>query len=192
MFGGVAGEAMVNDLESHSTSSNLGFGNLKQILNKLSPSQGNLNPFHLRKELGLMAWDQIGIIRSKDSLEKAQTSLDGYDEKLKGISIPEKRAGNSALHERMNLENLITVAKLISKSAALRTESRGSHYREDFPEKEQENLYNIYLKKDIGGAIHSEKRPVKFTRRNPEQLSGETVIPKGNTNLSDSKMTSEV
>jgi hypothetical protein len=74
----------------------------------------------------------------------------------------------------------------------LRTESRGSHYREDFPEIEQENLYNIYLKKDIGGVILAEKRPVKFTRRNPEQLRGETVIPKGNTNLSDSKMTSEV
>jgi succinate dehydrogenase / fumarate reductase flavoprotein subunit/fumarate reductase flavoprotein subunit len=193
VFGGVAGEAMVNDLESQSASNNKGFGNLEEILNKLTPSQGSLNPFHLRKELGSMAWDQIGIIRSKDSLEIAQTSLDSYEEKLKGISIPEKRAGNSALHERMNLENLITVAKLISKSAALRTESRGSHYREDFPEIDQQNLYNIYLKKDIDGAIHSEKRPVKFTRRNPEQLRGETVIPKGNVNLADdSKMTSEV
>jgi succinate dehydrogenase / fumarate reductase flavoprotein subunit/fumarate reductase flavoprotein subunit len=193
VFGGVAGEAMVNDLVSQPASSNKGFGNLEEILNKLTPSQGNLNPFHLRNELGSMAWDQIGIIRSKDSLEIAQTSLDSYEEKLKEISIPEKRAGNSALHERMNLENLITVAKLISKSAALRTESRGSHYREDFPEIDQENLYNIYLKKDIDGAIHSEKRPVKFTRRNPEQLRGETVIPKGNANVAgDSKMTSEV
>lgn len=93
----------------------------------------------------------------------------------------------------MNLENLITVAKLITRSAALRTESRGSHYREDFPEIDQENLYNIYLKKDGDGAIHSEKRPVKFTRRKPEQLRGETVIPKGNANIaSDSKMSSEI
>jgi succinate dehydrogenase / fumarate reductase flavoprotein subunit/fumarate reductase flavoprotein subunit len=139
-----------------------------------------------------MAWDQIGIIRSKDSLEIAETSLDSYEDKLKGIAIPEKRAGNSALHERMNLENLISVAKLISKSAALRTESRGSHYREDFPEIDQENLYNIYLKRDVDGVIHSDKRPVKFTRRNPEQLRGETVIPKGNSNLAGAKMTSEV
>ena len=193
VFGGVAGEAMVNDLENQSVPSNQSFGNLEEIFNKLTPSNGSLNPFHLRKELGVMAWDQIGIIRSKDSLEIAQASLDEYEEKLKGISIPEKRAGNSALHERINLENLIAVAKLISKSAALRTESRGSHYREDFPEIDQENLYNIYLKKDGNGAIHSEKRPVKFTRRNPEQLRGETVIPKGISKLAgDSKMTSEV
>jgi len=183
---------MVNDLQTQSASSNKSFGNLAEILNKLTPSDGSINPFHLRKELGLMAWDQIGIIRSKHSLEIAETSLDGYEDKLKGIAIPEKRAGNSALHERMNLENLIAVAKLISKSAALRTESRGSHYREDFPEIDQENLYNIYLKRDVDGAIHSDKRPVKFTRRNPEQLRGETVIPKGNANLAGSKMTSEV
>ena len=37
-----------------------------------------------------------------------QAGVGCYEEKLKGISIPEKRAGNSALHERMNLENLIT------------------------------------------------------------------------------------
>ena len=193
VFGGVAGEAMVNDLQTYSSLSNRDLGNLEEIVNKLTPSNGTVNPFHLRKELGVMSWDQIGIIRSKDSLDLAKISLDNYEEKLKEITIPEKRAGNSALHERMNLENLISVAKLIATSASLRTESRGSHYREDYPEIDQADLYNIYLKNDGDGSISSEKRPVKFSRRHPNQLQGETVIPTGKNNLAgDAKMTSEV
>ena len=77
----------------------------------------------------------------------------------------------------MNIENLVAVARMIRLSAALREESRGSHYREDFPETSPEGLYNTYLRRGADGAIAAERRPVRFTRRRPEQLQGDTVIP---------------
>lgn len=193
VFGGIAGEAMVNGLADIPKVKNSRSENLNDVIGKFKPKSGSVSPFQLRKELGDMAWDQIGIIRSHNSIEIAIQALYEFQEKLNYVMIPENRSSDSALHERMNLENLITVAKLIATSALLRTESRGSHYREDFPETSPDGLYNVYLKNVGDGSIFHEKRPVNFTRKKPDQLKGETVIPKGVTNQSQNlKMTSEV
>ena len=60
----------------------------------------------------------------------------------------------------------------------MREESRGSHYREDFPKTSAEGLYNTFMSRGEDGSIRAERRPVQFTRRKPEELQGDTVIPK--------------
>jgi succinate dehydrogenase/fumarate reductase flavoprotein subunit len=77
----------------------------------------------------------------------------------------------------MNIENLLVVAGMIAHAAALREESRGSHYREDFPDTSADGLYNLYLRRDGDGTIASERRAVRFTRRQPRDLLGDTRIP---------------
>jgi fumarate reductase flavoprotein len=69
------------------------------------------------------------------------------------------------------------VARLIRLAAMLREESRGSHYREDFPATSAQGLYNIFLSRAADGSTASTRRPVRFTRRKPEELTGDTVIP---------------
>jgi succinate dehydrogenase / fumarate reductase flavoprotein subunit/fumarate reductase flavoprotein subunit len=157
---------------------------VKRIASRLDPRAGDADPFALRRELGKVAWDRLGIIRSAESLGAAEGDLDRIEEASRRVAIPSDRAGDGALHERLNLENLITVARLIRVSALLREESRGSHYREDFPDTSPRGLYNIYLSRAAGGSISTERRPVTFTRRRPEDLQGDTVIPTENVTTS--------
>lgn len=143
-----------------------------------APAEGGVNPFALRKELGGIAWEHLGIIRSAASLRTAAAALDGIEDRLARTGVPAQRAAHSGFHERLNVENLIAVARLIHKAAELRQESRGSHYREDFPDANDEFLVNIYLRRgDDGAGILADIRPVAFTRRKPEDLRGDTVIP---------------
>lgn len=179
VFGAVAGASMVRDLASSRAPSASSAPDARVTASRLDSREGAANPFALRRELGSMAWDRLGIIRSAESLDEASSELDRIEGALESVGIPSDRAAPS-LHERMNIENLIAVARLIQKSASMREESRGSHYREDFPETRAEGLYNIYLKRTDDGAIESERRPVKFTRRRPEQLQGDILIPTEN------------
>ncbi len=171
VFGAVAGASMVRHLSApRKMVSESNFA-------RLAPRAGEGNPFKLRRELGAVAWDRLGIIRSRKELTQAGRDLDRIEEALGAMAIPADRAGNAALHERMNMENLVAVARLIRVSAQMREESRGSHYREDFPETSPEGFYNTYLRRTADGSIAAERRPVRFTRRRPEDLKGETVIP---------------
>jgi hypothetical protein len=77
----------------------------------------------------------------------------------------------------MNIDNLLAVAALIRESATLREESRGSHYRDDFPHTGRGGLYNIHVRRGSDGEIVSERRAVQFTRRRPEDLQGDTLLP---------------
>jgi succinate dehydrogenase/fumarate reductase flavoprotein subunit len=174
VFGAVAGAAIARDLAAAPKPS---AAEARRLAERLAPRPGSGNPFKLRKRLGAVAWDQLGIIRSASELAGAERQLDEIEDALGGVGIPAERAGDAALHERLNIENLVAVARMIRLAAAMREESRGSHYREDHPETSPEGLYNTYLRRGSEGALVGERRPVRFTRRHPEQLQGDTVIP---------------
>ena len=173
VFGALAGDAMSGDLASAPVPAPV----VRATAASLAPRDGSTNPFALRRELGSVAWDHLGIVRSAASLAEAARRLDAIEARLADVAVPADRAGSAALQERMNIENLVAVARLIGVAAALRDESRGSHYREDFPDTNAEGLYNIHLRRARDGALATERRPVRFTRRRPEDLAGDTVIP---------------
>ena len=191
VFGGIAGDAMVRDLGA-STATSVSMPEADLAASRFDPHDGEANPFVLRRELGSIAWDDLGIIRSATSLADASRALDHIEAKLANVSIPADRAGHAGLHERMNIENLIAVARLIHNAATLREESRGSHYREDFPQTSRDGLYNVIQQRRADGSIASERKPVQFTRRRPVDLSGDTVIPTEHTRPGAAAMTTDV
>jgi len=95
----------------------------------------------------------------------------GLASALEGLNALAGRAEMSrmdslpALNAMLDLVNLIAVAKLVTESALVRTESRGAHYRVDFPQLDQEWLKNIVL--TPGEEPRCE--PVQFTRLAPDQ-----------------------
>jgi len=176
VFGAVAGDAMARHLEG-AARVEPAQGEAQRLAARLDAREGRANPFRLRRELGRVAWDRLGIIRSAESLAAAGSDLDRIEEALADVPVARDLAGDAMLNERLNVENLVAVARLIRVSATLREESRGSHYREDFPATSVEGLCNIFLSRGEDGSIRSQRRPVRFTRRRPEELQGDTVIP---------------
>lgn len=177
VFGGLAGDSLAEHAANHEKPE-IDKAQLGELQKKYGESRkGKGNPFHLRRRIRDCAWWNIGIIRNRESLEKAEAEVGEVDAALAELPIPENRVGDVAFLERLDVANLIAVATLIRVSSGIRKESRGSHYRTDFKETSDDGLYNIILQADGKGGVRSETKPVYFSRRTPEQLAGDTVIP---------------
>jgi L-aspartate oxidase len=96
----------------------------------------------LKKELRKCMWDKVGIIRDAISLRDALSLFDVLEVKVQKILSKEKSV------PLLELSNMITVGKLIAQSALLREESRGTHYRNDFPVTKDEWKKHIIVEKD--------------------------------------------
>jgi succinate dehydrogenase / fumarate reductase flavoprotein subunit/fumarate reductase flavoprotein subunit len=176
VFGAIAGDAMAEHA-AQATWVEPDADRLKASIASCEKGTGDGGDvFQLRRRLGAVAWDHLGLIRSAQSLAKAASALDEIEAEFAHLPVPAARARNPAFHEMLNVRNLVLVARLIGAAADLRAESRGSHYREDFPHTDGAWLKNIYLKRDANGRLHADVRPVRFSRRKPEDLAGDTVI----------------
>jgi succinate dehydrogenase / fumarate reductase flavoprotein subunit len=120
------------------------------------------NPFAVQHELQEMMQDLVGIVRVESEMESAL----GEIARLKGRAVKAGIAGNreynGGWHTALDLDNLLTVSEIIARAAIERKESRGAHFRDDFPDKSEEwAKYNIRVTKGADGEPKVEKVPVK-------------------------------
>lgn len=104
---------------------------------------------NIRKAIGEVLWEKAGILREEKGLVEALDSL----ERLKSEQLPRMRSENpKEVLEKLEVENAVVVAEMIIRSALLRQESRGSHFRKDFPAMDDQKWKgNIYLRKGAKG-----------------------------------------
>lgn len=127
----------------------------------------------VRTELWDHMWEDGGIIRDAASLKRVTGKLDELDSALDEVGVAETNlAYNLTWHDWMNLKNLILVSKSVVAAATAREDSRGAHFRADFPEvRDVENShYTVVRLKD--GKIDLGTKPVDFTMVKP----GETIL----------------
>lgn len=104
------------------------------------------NPFALRDALGPLMWDRVGIVRNEQRLRAALGQIAELTRHVQRMGVSGGRAFNLAWQQCLDLRNLLLASELIARSAFVRQESRGAHYRDDFPESNNANwLKNIYL-----------------------------------------------
>ncbi|MFC1938442.1 FAD-binding protein [Chloroflexota bacterium] len=99
-------------------------------------------------------WYKAGIIRKKTGLKEAI-------EKITEIRLRARKVGASNIRElmiRLELDNMLLVAEIVSRAALERLESRGSHYREDYPQEDSSQSVNIFVTNQ-DGEIAMKKRP---------------------------------
>jgi fumarate reductase flavoprotein subunit len=90
---------------------------------------------NLRDRLSQMMWDDVGILRTEAGLRRGLGALDDLEQELLAAGLADgDRAFNLTWHDWMNLESLIAVSKVITRASLAREDSRGAHFREDFPE----------------------------------------------------------
>lgn len=130
------------------------------------------SPFQLRARLNELMWDHGGLVRDGPGLIKAAEGLDQVRAELNTVGVPGGRAYNPGWQEALNLENLIMVARFVVASAAARTESRGSHYRTDHPERDDRRwLRHVVTKMEDGDVTVTTER-VDLSRLLPRELKG--------------------
>jgi succinate dehydrogenase / fumarate reductase flavoprotein subunit/fumarate reductase flavoprotein subunit len=131
----------------------------------LRPGQ---SPYPMRRHLNELMWEQGGLVRDALGLAEATRQLRALGGELESVGVPGGRAYNPGWQEALNLENLLTVAPLVIAAAAHREESRGSHYRRDFPQPDDRRwLRRVTVRQQAGEAVVS-TTPVIFSRLPPE------------------------
>lgn len=178
VFGGLAGDR----LAEYAAGADLRESDREQVQalveNYGADKSGSGNPFEIKARLRVTAWENLGVIRDSESLARAERDLDEIGAAAAGLARDNDRAANLGYVERLDLENLLAVARLIHVAASLRKESRGSHFRADYPDLSGDGLYNIHLVRGDGDDRPvARTEPVVFSRRRPEELAGDTVIP---------------
>jgi fumarate reductase flavoprotein subunit len=79
-------------------------------------------------------WDDAGVIRTEEGLRRCLETLSSYSAELMDSGLADgERAFNLTWHDWLNLKSLIEVSRVIAAAALARQDSRGAHFREDFP-----------------------------------------------------------
>jgi fumarate reductase flavoprotein subunit len=121
----------------------------------------------VREELYELMWQKVGIIRDAKGLSQAAGELAALETALDGQGLPDhNRAFNLTWHDWMNLKSLIAVSRAIAAAATSRRDSRGAHFRSDFPDAGplDQSTYT-----SIGADLSVSMKPVAFTRVRPGQ-----------------------
>ncbi|MFH1241841.1 MAG: FAD-binding protein [Pseudomonadota bacterium] len=131
------------------------------------------NIYPIRDDIENLMWENVGLVRTGNKIKEAIIKLDELLEKA-GQALVENRfvrQYNMEWNNIIDVTNLITVSRMVANSALYREESRGAHYREDFPESDNSKwLMNIYMKKTDGVDMELTTRPVVFSRLNREAI----------------------
>ena len=174
VFGGIAGDAMAawvrTDGQWHAPDE----ASIQQQVGlhdaPLQRKHGSTEP--LREALYDVMWKDAGILRTKAGLQRAQSELIAISEEIERVGVTDDRAFNLSWHDWLNLRSLIRVSQVITTAALAREDSRGAHFREDFPlTGELETSRYTVVRKD-GDTLNLTEQPVTFTRVRP----GETLI----------------
>ncbi|WP_207537287.1 L-aspartate oxidase [Sabulicella rubraurantiaca] len=128
----------------------------------------------IRDALANLMWDKAGILRDGPRLAEAASGLDALEAELRATGVADGARGfNLSWSDWLNLESLILVSRAIVAAAEARTESRGAHWREDFPQTDDASggLRHTVVTMN-GSAVRLSWRDVAFTRLKP----GETLL----------------
>ncbi|ATP41354.1 succinate dehydrogenase flavoprotein subunit [Solibacillus sp. R5-41] len=109
---------------------------------------GTENAYLLHKELGEWMTDNMTVVRHNDRLEKTYEKLTELQERWEKININDtQKWSNQGAHFTRQLKNMLYLAKVMTKGALLRDESRGAHYKPDFPERDDEKFLKTTMAK---------------------------------------------
>jgi succinate dehydrogenase / fumarate reductase flavoprotein subunit len=120
------------------------------------------NPYAVQHDLQDMMQDLVGIVRVESEMEQAIENIAKLKARAVKAGIVGNREYNNGWHTALDLKNLLTVSDIIARAAVTRKESRGAHFREDYPEKsEYWAQRNLRIVKAADGSAKVVETPVR-------------------------------
>jgi succinate dehydrogenase / fumarate reductase flavoprotein subunit len=102
-----------------------------------------------------------GIVRTETEMLRALQGIDTLRQRTRRVYVSGHREYNSGWHTALDLKNLLTVAEAITRAALERKESRGAHFREDYPEKDPSlEKVSIVIRKAPDGSMQVTRQPI--------------------------------
>jgi fumarate reductase flavoprotein subunit len=131
-------------------------------LHPFSRPRGDING--LRERLLDLMWDDAGVIRDAGRLRRAEAALTELSAELQETGLGDQaRAFNITWHDWLNLGNLVEISRVIAMAALAREDSRGAHYREDWPEQGDLHGSTFTVVRERQGALRTAHEPVVFS-----------------------------
>jgi succinate dehydrogenase / fumarate reductase flavoprotein subunit len=125
---------------------------MKEALAPFDRAEGP-NPFLLHEDLKDKMQTYVGIIRTEEDLEKGIAELERLKEANSRVKVDGNRHFNASWHQAVDMRNMLIVSEAMARAALARTESRGGHAREDYPEMDKGHFskVNIVARAGAGG-----------------------------------------
>ncbi|MBG6191620.1 succinate dehydrogenase / fumarate reductase flavoprotein subunit [Arthrobacter sp. CAN_A212] len=145
----------------------------ESLLDTMRSSEGGERVAQIRKELQDIMDANVQVFRTEETLLEALSVIDGLEERYKHVTVQDKgKRFNLDLLEAVELGFLLDMAKVMTAAALHRKESRGGHFREDFPDRDDENYLThsmAYLDPTATetSGVRLKTKPVVFTRYQP-------------------------
>jgi len=170
VFGRRAGMAIAQDEKSlhFSDVSRDVVKELTSKINAIKRSKGP-KPANLRARMRQIMTDCCSVFRNNDDMVKGLEEIRSIKEQYRSVSIDNKAEKfNTDLLDAIELESLLGLAETILVSAIVRTESRGAHYREDYPERDDHNWLKHTMVTAGADGLEISFKPVKITKFEPK------------------------
>jgi len=180
VFGGLAGDAMAAFVADRPAprASAAAWRATAEALNAPLARPAGPALYDLLGELRDVMWEGAGLVRDAASLSRALTTIERIEGGLDGVGVGGGRALNTAWQDWLSVRNQVVAARLIARSAEARRESRGAHFRRDFPQPAPGAPVTVRVRRGADGPVVTTE-PVAFTRATPARASAPATIEVG-------------
>ena len=140
----------------------------RRALEPFDRGPGGEGPYQVQYALQDMMQDLVGIVRNEPEMQRAMEGLGPLRERARRAGVGGHREYNPGWHAVLDLHNLLTVSEAITRCALERKESRGGHFRDDYPDKDPAfATFNLIVRKGRDGRMELSRAPIPEM---PEEL----------------------
>jgi succinate dehydrogenase / fumarate reductase flavoprotein subunit len=119
------------------------------------------NPYKVQSDLQESMQALVGIVRLEHEMQEALVRIQQYKDRESRVGVVGHREFHAGWHTALDLRNLLTVSEAVALSAIERKESRGGHFREDYPDKAAEfSTVNVMVKQGTDGSMQLTRIPI--------------------------------
>ena len=180
VYGGIAGDVMGKDAMAETSlrdpDEDLIEAEIARARHPFSKKPGNIHD--LRDRLKEIMWNDVGIMRTADTLERAIQNIHELQAELMETGLADHDMNfNLTWHDWMNMRSLVEISEAIAIAALSRENSRGAHFREDFPEQGDLDTSYFTLARQKDGKLDVVRQNVAFTIVKPGESLVEDMSP---------------
>jgi len=176
VYGGIAGDTMAHDIKNMTALREPDEHVLQAELIRATHPLGRKPQLvlPLRKQLQDVMWDEVGVLRNETGIQRGLNGIAEVSDALMDVGVADENlAFNLTWHDWLNLRSLCDISEVIARAALTRENSRGAHFRTDYPDAGRMQDSEFTIAKLTDDKVTVSRQPVQFTIVRP----GESILP---------------